>query len=250
MPQAIDEHRGDATALVGLAGFLLDDRGQGNELVRRPDRNVRIAPLPDFRKHAFLRLLHALDYLVARGAARKFVGFRQQRALARHLLYRARKDIVVRKPGRDLFGGQAFGNRDGVLHYLAFDHDADDIAQTGVLLKCVFAGLEFGARLQRKHAADERPAIVVDHAFTLQDIGNVGHSGARRNIDDLVFLQRAGRLDLLFAVNICGAHADHRDQHDGDDRVADHDEWIAGALGPLWRRRNLLGLQRRARAPG
>ena len=43
----------------------------------------------------------------------------------------------------------------------------------------VFAGLEFGARLQRKHAADERPAIVVDHAFTLQHIGNVGHSGAR-----------------------------------------------------------------------
>jgi len=42
----------------------------------------------------------------------------------------------------------------------------------GALLKCVFACLSSGA-LHRKHAANERPAIVVDHAFTLQDIGDV-----------------------------------------------------------------------------
>ena len=31
----------------------------------------------------------------------------------------------------------------GVLHHLAFDHGADDVAQAGVLLKLIFAGLEF-----------------------------------------------------------------------------------------------------------
>ena len=122
------------------------------------DRNIRIAALPDFRQHALLGLLHALDHLLARGAARKFVGFRQQGAFARYFADGARKDIVVGKPADDLFGGQPFGNRDGMLHHLAFDDGADDVAQAGVLLKRIFAGLEFGARLQREHAADEGPA--------------------------------------------------------------------------------------------
>ena len=108
----------------------------------------------------------------------------------------------------------------GMLHHLALDNGADDIAQTGVLLKRIFAGLQIGARLQREHAADKRPAIVVDHAFALENIGNIGHSGPGRNVDDLVFLQRARRLDLLLAVDIDAAGAEHHDQHDGDDRVA------------------------------
>jgi hypothetical protein len=136
-----------------------------------------------------------------------------------------------------------------VLDHLALDHGADDIAQAGVLLKGIFPGLQFRARLQRKHAADECPAIIVDHALALQDVGNIGHAGAGRNVDDLVRRQWPWGLDLLFAVEIRAAAAEHRDQHEGDDGIADHDEWIAGALGPLRRRRNLLGLQRSARAP-
>src|SRR6185437_1382774 len=170
----------------------------------------------DFREDALLGLLHAGDHLLAGGAARKFVGFGQQGALAGHFAHGARKEIVVGKPGNDLLGGQSFGNRHGMLYHLAVDHGADDVAQAGVLLKRVFAGLEFGARLQCKHSTDERPAVVVDHAVLLQDVGDVGHSRARWNDDDLVLLQRAGSLELLLAVEVGAASADHQDQHNGD----------------------------------
>ncbi len=205
--------------------------------------------LPYFRDNALLRLLHPRDHLVAGGAAREFVGLRQQRALARYFMHRAREDVVVGEPADDLFRGQAFGNRDRVLHHLAVDDGADDIAQAGILLELIFAGLEIGARLQREYGADERPAVIVDHAFALQGVGDVAHAGARRDVDDLVLLQRTGRLQLLLAVVIGAGGAEHCHQQDGDDGVADHDEWIAGALGPSRRRRNLLGLQRGARRP-
>ena len=82
-----------------------------------------------------MRLLHAGDYLLTSGATWEFVCFRQHRAFARHFADRAREQVVIRKPGHDLFGSQTFGNRDRVLHHLAFDYDADDIAEAGVLLE-------------------------------------------------------------------------------------------------------------------
>ncbi len=87
LPQPVGEDSGDPAALVGPAGFLLDDRGKRDQCLRRLDRNVRIAAFPDLRQHPLLGLLHALDHLLARGAAREFVGFRQQRALARHFAH-------------------------------------------------------------------------------------------------------------------------------------------------------------------
>ena len=136
-----------------------------------------------------------------------------------------------------------------MLDYLALDDGADHVAQAGILLKRVLAGLELGPRFQRNDAADESPAIVVDHAFTLQDIGDIGHAGARGNIDDLVFLQRAPGFDLLLAVDVHRTGAEQQGQHDGDDGIADDDERVAGALRPLRRRRDLFGLQRGARTP-
>src|SRR5215210_5698269 len=134
-----------------------------------------------------------------------------------------------------------------MLHHLAFDYGCDHVAQAGVLLKQVFAGLEFRASLQRKYRADKGPAIVVDNAFTLQGIGNIGHSRTGRNIDDPFLTQGAGSLDLLFAVDVCGAGSEHQYQYKRDDSIADHDERIAGALRSFWRRRKLLRLQRGAR---
>ena len=75
--QAIDEHRSDAAALVGTAGFFFDDRRQRDQLLGRLHRHVGAAAIPDFGKHALLRLLHALDHLIPRGAARKFIGLGQ-----------------------------------------------------------------------------------------------------------------------------------------------------------------------------
>jgi hypothetical protein len=71
--------------LFRLAGFLLDDGGHRHELLRRLDRQIWHAAVPDFLHHPRLRLLHALDHLLARHAARELVGFRQQRSFARDL---------------------------------------------------------------------------------------------------------------------------------------------------------------------
>ena len=212
LPQAIDKYRGDPAPLIGLAGFLLDDRGQCHELVRRFKRDIRAAAFPDFGERAFLRLLHALDHLVARGAAREFIGLRQQRALARDFAYRACKNIIVGKPRHDLLRRQSFGDRDRVLDHFALDDGADDVAQAGALLERIFARFQFGACLHRQHRADERPTVVVDHALALQHVGDIGHSGPRRNVDDLVLLQRTRRFQLLSAVVVGSAGADHPDQ--------------------------------------
>ncbi len=104
----------------------------------------------------------------------------------------------------------------------------------------ILAGLEIGTCLQRKHAADEDPGIDVDHALTLQDVGDIALAGPRRNVDDLVFLQRARRFQGLLAVIIRRCRTDHQDDQEGDDGIADHDERIAGALRPPRRRRDLF----------
>ena len=106
--EPVDEDRGDARALLGLAGFLLDDGGEDDELLGRLERQIRRAPLPGLLHHAPLRLLHARDHLLARRAAREAIAFRQQRALARHVLDVAGEDVAVEQPRHDLLGGQAF----------------------------------------------------------------------------------------------------------------------------------------------
>ena len=83
--EPIDEYGGDARALVRLAGFLLDQRGQDHELFGGFDRQVGGAPGPRFPYQTLLRLLHVLDQLLARHAAREIVGVGQQAAFARAL---------------------------------------------------------------------------------------------------------------------------------------------------------------------
>jgi len=149
-----------------------------------------------------------------------------------------------------LFGSQPLGNGDGMLHHLALDDGADDIAKAGVLLERIFTGLQIRPGPQRKHAADKGPAVVVDHSLALQDVGDVGHAGTRRNVDHLVLLQRSRRFDLLLAVDVEAAAADHGNQDDGEYRVTGDHQRIAGPIGTLRRRRDLLGLQRGTRTPG
>ena len=73
-------------ALVGAAGLLLDDRGEDDELLRRLDRQVRRAALPDLAQT--LRAAPpacALTICWRVIAALELVGVGQQRALARRL---------------------------------------------------------------------------------------------------------------------------------------------------------------------
>ncbi len=245
--QPVDEHGGDAAALVGAAGFLLDDRGERDELLGRLDRNVGRAPLPHLVDDATLRLLHALDDLIARGAARKLVGLRQQRALARHVLHRPGEDVVLHQPRDDLLRGQPFGNGERVLHHLAVDQRIDNVAQARRFGEGVFARLQVGARLHREHAGEERPAIVLDHAVALQNLGDVAHPRLG-NVDDLFLGQRPRRIEPLLDVEVAAAGRDHGDEDQREDGVADDDDRIARTRRTLRRRRHTFGLKRRARA--
>ena len=50
--EPVDEDGGDPRALLGLAGFLLDERGENDELIRRLDRQVGRTVIPDFLDHS------------------------------------------------------------------------------------------------------------------------------------------------------------------------------------------------------
>ena len=57
-----------------------------------------------------LRLLHALDHLLARGAAAEVIAFRQKASFARHVLDVAGENVAVQQARDDLLGRQPFGN--------------------------------------------------------------------------------------------------------------------------------------------
>ena len=87
------------------------------------------AMVPDFPDRALLRLLHALDHLLARDAAREIIGIGQQASLARYLLDIAGQHVVGQQPRDDLLGGQTFRDTDLVRHHLAFDDGCNHVAQ-------------------------------------------------------------------------------------------------------------------------
>ena len=68
-------------------------------------------------------------------------------------------------------------------HNATVDNGRHDVAQAGMGLELVFAGLEVVARFEREHAADKDPGLV-DNPLAHQHIGNVANAGAARDIDD------------------------------------------------------------------
>src|SRR5262249_28434388 len=108
------------------------------------------------------------------------------------------------------------------------------------------AVFELAARLAHPYAADEHPRLI-DHAFALQDVGDIAHAGAARNIHDLVLRQRAGRLEALLAEAERQTGAQRGEKNEREQRAAGDDDGMARA------RRWTLGLghpvrlQRRAR---
>ena len=114
--QAIDEDAGDPRPFVGLAGLLLDDRGERDQLAGRLDRQIGRALRPDFVDQLGLGLGHARQLGLARVAALEQIGVGQQRALARRLLDVADQHVVVAKTLDHLVAGQALGNGELVLH--------------------------------------------------------------------------------------------------------------------------------------
>jgi len=196
--QAIDEDRRHPRALVGLAGFFLHDRGQDDQLLRRLDRQIQRAMLPDFLQQVPVRLLHALDDLLARHAAGEFIGFRQQRALARDFLDLSGERVGLQKLGDDLFGGQSLGDGQRMLDHFVLDERGDDVGKACALGELVFAVLEIAARFHHQDAADEHIRLV-DHTLALQQVGDVADTESARDIDHFVGSERPRRLEALAA---------------------------------------------------
>ncbi len=250
--EPINEHRGNPRALLRLAGFLLDDRGQDHELVRRLERQIGAAALPHLSHQPVLRLAHALKHLLAREAAVEMIAVGQQAAFARNVLDVAREDLVLQQPRDDLLGGEPFRHGEGVLHDLAVDDGLQDIAHARMLGEDILASLELGARLHGEHAADEDQAVLVDDPFALEQVGNLHHSKARRDDDDLVIAQRPRRLEAALANDRDTAAHDQRQHQQGEDGVAHDHQRIAGAprrtSGSGTRgKRHVVGLQGGAR---
>ena len=96
-----------------------------------------------------------------------------------------------------------------MLHHLAIDDGVDDVAQSSALLEQIFAGLQARPRIERYDSTDEGPAVSGDDPIAKQDIVDIRHAGARRNVDDLVLGERTLRLNDLLAVEKYGANHDH-----------------------------------------
>ena len=164
--QPIGEYRGNPRALVGLAGFLLDQRGEYHQLLRTLDRQIRCAPIPDVLDQPALLLLHVLDQLLARGTAREAIGVRKNRAFLRYILDVAGQHIVVQQTLNHLLRGQSFGDREVMLKYLAFDQRVDHFPKTCLFLELVLARLQLAPVFRDQDVAEEYP-FLIDHTLAL-----------------------------------------------------------------------------------
>ena len=120
-------------------------------------------------------------------------------------------------------------------------------ARLAPLGELVFAVLEFAARLEHQHPADEHPGLI-DHAFAHQQIGNIADAEPARNIDHLVFAKRSGRFEALLADVKRAADGDRdHDQH-REDRIAGDHQRMAHPLRAALGGRHAFRLERGARA--
>ena len=116
--------------------------------------------VPDLLQQTLLRLLHALDHLLARHAAGEIVGIRQQASLTRDFFDVSDQYRIIQQPRDDLLGSQAFRNRELMRHDAALDDSRDNIAHAGVRLELILAGFEVFTRLEHEHPADKHPGPI------------------------------------------------------------------------------------------
>ena len=136
--------------------------------------------------------------MLARHAAGEAVRFRQQRTFVRNFLDRPGERVVGQQASDHLLRGQSLRHGEGVLDNLTLDHEFDHVGDAGVLFEFVLAGFELAARLERDDAAQEDPRLV-DHALALELFGDGSRAAAARDVDHLVFGERAGRVEALLA---------------------------------------------------
>ena len=202
--------------------------------------------VPHLLDDALLRLLHALDHLVARRAAREPVALRQHRSLVRDLADVAGEDVGLQKVLHHLLGGQPFGKRDLVLHHLVADERVEHVMQARMPGELVFAEAKLLVVLGEQRAGDEGQGVL-DDALLDQEIGDVADAVARRNVDDLVGVERPGRVEPMLAHREADAEQDRHDDEDREDGIARDHHGVARALRPFGRHRDPFRLERGAR---
>ena len=141
-------------ALRADAGLLLDDRGERDELLLAPDRQVGRARGPGLVDDRLLVGDHALQERGAGRATREDVGLGPHRAFGRLGRDRAFEDLVLGQPLDDLIAGQAFRDRDPVLDRPAGGEEVDEPVDAGARRHLVLALLELScdaARLDGPH---------------------------------------------------------------------------------------------------
>src|SRR5262249_55503679 len=144
-----------------------------------------------------------------------------------------------------LFRGEPLGDRHLMLDDLALADDVDHVAQARLLGKEVLPVFEFVARLAHPHAADEDPGLI-DHAFALQDVGDVAYAGAARNIHHLLLGERSGSLEALLAERERHAAPNDGEQDEREQSAACDDDGMARPRRMTLGLRHAIGLERRA----
>ena len=130
-----------------------------------------------------------------------------------------------------------------MLHHLPFDDRFHHVLDAGPLREKIFAGLELGARVEREHAADEDEPMRIHDSLAREEVGNVHDAGARRDVDDLVFLQRARRFEPAFPDHERAPYDDEEKHQHGDNGIAHNYQRIARTpRGAGWHR-HLIGLE-------
>ena len=226
LAQSVDEHGGNARAFIGLAGFLLDDRGKGHQFLRGLERQVLVAALPDPCQGAVAGAAHALDHRHALGAAGELVGIGQQRAFGRNFANLADQDFILLQALDDLLAGQPFGNGEFVQDRLALDQEVHDVAHAGMFGKQVLAGLELVAGLGQEHAGEKQRGVV-DDAFALQASRNLAQGLAPGHDDRAGLNQRPRRLELLLGDEENCARHHEQENHQTDQPVEQHGERVS-----------------------
>ena len=215
--QPVDEDGGDARALVGHAGLLLDDRGERHELVDVGERQAGDAAVPDAFDKALLVGQHLVDDLLARGAARETLRVGDQAALRRHLgRHVAGQRLVLGDALESLLDGQPFRDGQRGEHRLAALQQLHDVAHGSAGLDLVFAGLQHAALVIGAHAEPE-DARIADQAAPLELVGDLGDTGIRPHHEVGRGRRRAGAVEFALADierHAGGEHGEHRRGHD------------------------------------
>ena len=115
-------------------------------------------------------------------------------------------------------------------------------------LEFVFAGLEILARLEHEHAADEQPRLI-DHVFAGENIGDIAHSGAARDIHDAVCRQRARRLEALLPNKQRNTGRQSHKHEGADNSITKDDERMPSARRAARRQIDPVGFDGSSRAP-